>query len=128
MRANDLQSRALAKSIGLTGPQLVIMMIVAERGEITTKALADHADLSAATVVTVLDKLEQREIVQRYRSTVDRRIVYTRLTPKGQELISCAPGVFGPDFGRRFAALPPQRREEMLSTLSALAGMMGVPG
>lgn len=124
VRANDLQSRALARSIGLTGPQLVIMMAVAELGEVTTRALAEHADLSPATVVTVLDNLEQREIVQRYRSDVDRRIVYTRLTPKGHELISHAPGVFGSDFARRFAALPAERRLEMLASLSELANLM----
>jgi DNA-binding MarR family transcriptional regulator len=125
VRANDLQSRALARSIGLTGPQLVIMMAVAELGEVTTRALADHADLSPATVVTVLDNLEHRQIVQRYRSDVDRRIVYTRLTPKGQELISHPPGVFGSEFARRFAALPPERRREMLASLSELADLMG---
>ena len=114
VRANDLQSRALARSIGLTAPQLVIMMGVAELGEVTTRPLSEHADLSAATGVTVLDNREQRGIVQRYRSNVDRRIVYTRLTPKGQTLISHAPGVFGSEFARRFAALPAERRQEML--------------
>lgn len=128
LRANDLQSRALARSIGLTAPQLVIMMAVAELGEVTTKAVAEHADLSPATVVIVLDNLEQRGIVQRYRSTNDRRIVYNRLTPKGQQLISHAPGLFGPEFARRFAALPPQRRQDMLASLSELADLMSSLG
>jgi DNA-binding MarR family transcriptional regulator len=124
VRANDLQSRALAKSTGLTGPQLVILMAVAELGEVTTKALADHADLSPATVVTVLDNLEQRAIVERYRSGIDRRIVYTRLTPRGQELISHAPRVFGGGFVRRFAALSPDRRRRLVSSVAELAELM----
>lgn len=124
VRANDLQSRALAKSIGLTGPQLVILMAVAELGEVTTKALADHADLSAATVVTVLENLEHREIVQRYRSESDRRVVYTRLTPKGQQLISHAPRVFGDEFARRLASLSPDRRRELISSVAALGQLM----
>lgn len=124
VRANDLQSRALAKSIGLTGPQLVILLAVAELGEVTTKALADHADLSPATVVTVLENLENREIVQRYRSGSDRRIVYSRLMPKGQELVSHAPRVFGDGFARRFANLSSDRRRELISSLSALAELM----
>lgn len=124
VRANDLQSRALAKSIGLTGPQLVILMAVAELGEVTTRALAEHADLSAATVVSVLDNLEQRAIVQRYRSGADRRIVFTRLTPKGQEIISHAPQVFGDAFARRLAGLSPDRRRELLSSVGKLADLM----
>ncbi|KXF75372.1 MarR family transcriptional regulator [Paramesorhizobium deserti] len=128
VRANDLQSRALAKSIGLTGPQLVILMAVAELGQVTTKALADHADLSPATVVTVLENLEQRAIVQRYRSDTDRRIVFTRLTPKGQQLISHAPRVFGDGFARRFAMLPSGRRRELITSLTTLAELMSAAG
>jgi DNA-binding MarR family transcriptional regulator len=124
VRANDLQSRALAKSIGLTGPQLVILMAVAELGEVTTKTLADYADLSPATVVTVLENLEHREIVQRYRSVSDRRIVYTRLTPKGQQLMSHAPRVFGDEFARRFAGLSSDKRRELISSTSELADLM----
>ncbi len=125
VRANDLQSRVLARSIGLTGPQLVIMMAVAELGEVTTRALAARADLSPATVVTVLDNLENRRIVQRYRSEIDRRIVYTRLTPEGQEMISRPPGIFGAEFVHRFAQLPADRRRELLAGLSELADLMG---
>lgn len=122
-RASDLQSRALARSIGLTAPQLVILMAVAELGQVTTKALADHADLSAATVVIVLDNLEQRDIVQRYRSQEDRRVVYTKLTPKGRQLMSHAPQVFGDAFARRFASLPAERRAELVSGIAALADL-----
>ena len=124
VRANDLQSRALAKSTGLTGPQLVILMAVAELGEVTTRALAENADLSPATVVTVLDNLEQREIVERYRSRTDRRIVYTRLTPAGVALVSHAPRVFGSDFARRFSNLPAKRRQEIIASMNALALLM----
>lgn len=128
VRANDLQSRALAKSTGLTGPQLVILMAVAELGEVTTRALAESADLSPATVVTVLDNLEQREIVERYRSEIDRRIVYTRLTPAGVALVSHAPRVFGGDFASRFASLPAKRRQEIIASINALALLMSARG
>lgn len=124
VRANDLQSRALARTIGLTGPQLVIVMAVAELGEVTTKALAEHADLSPATVVTVLENLEHRAIVQRYRSAVDRRIVYTKLTAKGQHLMSHAPHVFGSAFAKRFASLSSGRRRELISSVAAVADLL----
>jgi DNA-binding MarR family transcriptional regulator len=127
VRANDMRSRALAKSSGLTGPQLVILMAVAELGEVTTRALADHVELSPATVVMVLENLEHRAIVERYRSGEDRRVVYTRLTAKGREMVSHAPGLFGAAFAERFASLPGHRRDEIVDTLTALAEMMG-PG
>ena len=124
VRANDLQSRALAKATGLTGPQLVILTGVAELGEVTTQALADYADLSAATVVMVLEKLEQRTIVERYRSTIDRRIVYTRLTPKGAELASSTRGLFGAGLAQRLAALPAAKRRELIAGLECIADLV----
>jgi len=124
VRANDLQSRALAKATGMTGPQLVILTGVAELGEVTTQALADHADLSAATVVMVLDKLEQRAVVERYRSTSDRRIVYTRLTAKGEALVNSTRGLFGAGLAERLSALPAARRQELIESLAAIADLV----
>ena len=74
VRAHDLQSRALAKACGLTAGQLAIMRGVAALGEVTSTALSAHADISTATVVTVLDNLEERGLIQRYRSGEDRRV------------------------------------------------------
>ncbi len=124
VRANDLQSKALARVSGLTAPQLVVLTGVAELGEVTTNALSNYADLSPATVVTILEKLEQRGIVDRYRSTTDRRVVYTRLTDKGREMVANAPGMFGADFADRFLHLPAIRRRAMLDGLTELANMM----
>jgi len=124
MRASDMQSRALSKAAGLTSAQLVILRGVFELGEVTTTALSAYADLSAATVVTVLEKLEERGIVDRYRSTADRRIVHTRLTAKGHRLLGSAPGPSGSGFAERFAALPQDRRRRIIDALEALAGMM----
>lgn len=124
VRANDLQSRALAKAIGLTGPQLAVLKAAAELGEVTTTALADHADLSPATVVTVLDNLEQRAIITRHRSATDRRVVYTKLTPRGWELVTHSPGPFGSGFAEKFASLPPERRRALLAALGEVAEMM----
>jgi DNA-binding MarR family transcriptional regulator len=92
VRAHDLNSKALIKSSGLTSAQLIIMKGIEELGEVTSTALSAYADISLATVVTVLDNLEERRLIQRYRSGRDRRIVHTRLTEAGcpQE---AAPGV-----------------------------------
>lgn len=124
-RANDLQSRALARETGLTVPQLVILTGVMELGEVTTNALSEFADLSAATVVTVLENLEERGVVERYRSTTDRRIVHTRLTAEGRKLVTETPGLFGNAFASRFAACAEDERRALVAGLTRLADMMG---
>ena len=83
VRAIDMRSKKVARDTGLTIPQIVILHAVKERGMVTTAALSKHADLSAATTVTILDKLESRGLVTRQRSATDRRIVHTTLTEKG---------------------------------------------
>ncbi|WP_274426463.1 MarR family winged helix-turn-helix transcriptional regulator [Chelativorans sp. YIM 93263] len=124
LRANDLQSRALARVIGLTAPQLVILKCIAALGEVTTTALSAQANLSPATVTTILDKLEERGIIQRYRSAQDRRVVHTRLTEKGIALLANAPEPLGESFVTRFAELTPERRRQIVNAVSSLADLM----
>lgn len=124
VRANDLQSRALVKAIGLTAPQLVILKAIAALGEVTTTVLSAHADLSSATVVTVLDNLDERGLVERYRSPSDRRIVHARLTGRGRALVARAPEPLGEDFAARYARLPEAKRRQIVEAVSALADLM----
>lgn len=127
VRANDVRSRALARASGLTAPQLAVLTGVLELGEVTTNALSDYADLSPATVVMILENLEGRAIVERYRSTTDRRVVYTRLTEKGRAMVASAPLSLGEAFAGRYAALPADRRRVILEGLTEVARLMERP-
>lgn len=124
VRAHDLHSKALAKSTGLTAAQLIILRGIAELGEVTSTAISAYADISLATVVTVLDNLEERGIIQRYRSGQDRRVVHTRLTALGAEMVAKAPPPFGQNFASRFAAMDEARRREIVVSLSAFADLL----
>ncbi len=124
VRANDLQSKALSKSCGLTAAQLVVLKGISELGEVTTTVLSAHADLSPATVVTVLDNLEERGIIERYRSMTDRRIVHTRLTASGAGLVAKAPEPLGDTVASRFAALREEQRAALLASADALASLL----
>ncbi len=124
VRANDLQSRAAVKLCGLTSAQLVICRGVSKLGEVTTKALSAYADLSAATVVTILDNLEERGIIERYRSTADRRIVHTRLTSKGEAALADAPRPLGEITLSRLQALDPASRRALIASAVQLADLV----
>lgn len=124
VRANDLSSRALQKSSGLTAPQLAVLTAVAGSGEISTSRIAAEVDLSAATVVTILDNLERRELVSRYRSTEDRRIVFTRLTKAGSVVLGTAQASFNETLSKELLKLPPIRARQMIENLAALADLL----
>lgn len=124
VRAIDLRSREVSRQTGLTIPQIVVLQGVRDLGEVTTKALSENADLSSATVVTILDKLEEKGLVERYRSVSDRRIVHARLTGRGKETAADLPGLLHQEFETKFAGLDTEDRAQLVSAIERIAEMM----
>ncbi len=126
-RAAELQSRRVQRDIGLTLPQLVVLGCARDLGEVTTAAISAEADLSPATVVAILDKLEEKRLIERYRSTRDRRIVHTRLTEAGSAILADAPPLLGAGFDAGFGHLPPAVREATLAAFGLVADLAAGP-
>jgi len=124
VRAIDLRSREVSRAVGLTIPQIVVLQAVRDLGKVTTRALSDHADLSAATVVTILDKLESKGLIERYRSQVDRRIVHTRLTGEGDAILERVPPLLHDEFRRSLATCPPDSQRALAEAIERIAAMM----
>jgi MarR family transcriptional regulator, organic hydroperoxide resistance regulator len=72
----------------LTFAQLRALAALGREREMTAGQLARSADLNPATVTAMLDHLEDADIVQRHRSTEDRRVCNVSLTPQGWELLA----------------------------------------
>lgn len=125
IRAVDLQSKRIAKSSGLTTPQVMVLQSIRDLGEVTTGRLSGAVSLSQATVTTILDRLEQRGLVERYRSDRDRRIVHAKLTDMGRKALRKAPPLLHERFIEAFADLPPGRQTEMITTLEEVASLLG---
>ena len=124
VRANDMQSRAMVKQCGLTSAQFVVCRGILELGEVTTTALSAYADLSAANVVTILDNLEERGIIERYRSTSDRRIVHTRMTASGRAIIARAPRPMGEVALARLKSLDANARRALVEGAIQIADLV----
>lgn len=50
----------------------------------TVKVLADRMDVKVCTISLALDKLEKKQFIAKVKDEVDKRIVYIKLTKKGQ--------------------------------------------
>lgn len=124
MRATDLHSKQLFKSIGLTSPQLLIMQILHREGSITAGQLADRVSLSQATVTTILDRLQAKALIQRERSETDRRKVFVLLTEQGANKLQNAPTPLQEDFIKQFADLKNWEQTQLISALQRIAHMM----
>lgn len=124
MRANALQSKRVAKSCGLTIPQVMVLRSIGELGDVTLKRVSIEVSLSQATVSTILSRLEQRALIVRVRSTHDKRTVNARLTQQGVNILETVPALLHERFIERFAELTEPDHRTLVNTLSQLAAMM----
>jgi DNA-binding MarR family transcriptional regulator len=71
----------------LSFAQLGLLHGLAGRSECSARQLAEHSDLSPATVTQMLESLEAAGLVKRTRSEQDRRVVHTALTEQGASVV-----------------------------------------
>lgn len=127
VHAVDSHSKELERVAGITLPQLVVLAAIRALGEVTTGRLSEGASLSPATATTILDKLEARGLVLRYRSVEDRRVVHSKLTVRGAQVLDAAPPFLHQRFVSRFARLDAARQAAVVGALEEVADMMGAP-
>lgn len=124
VRAIDLQSRRLEHEVGLTGPQLISLRVLDQRGPMTAGALARAVDLSQATLTGILDRLAKRRLVTRRRSSSDRRRVTIALSPEGERVVRTAPSPLQAVFSARLSELPERTQARLCTTLEQVVRMM----
>jgi DNA-binding MarR family transcriptional regulator len=124
IRATDLQSKRILKVCGLTIPQVMVLRAIESLGDVTVKRISDDVSLSQATVTTILNRLQDRGLIERVRSQVDKRVVNARLTPLGRDTLGTAPPLLHEQFIDRFESLAEWEKTQMLSALQRVATMM----
>ncbi len=124
IRATDLHSKHLAKTTGLTAPQILLLQTIRDQGAVTIGELATNMSLSQATVTTILDRLEKRKLVVRERSSEDKRKVHAYLTDDGMEMLRNAPIPLQDHFARQFNDLKEWEQTMIISSLQRVAQMM----
>ena len=124
IRATDLHSKFLAKTTGLTAPQIMLLHAIRDKGQATIGELAKDISLSQATVTTILDRLEKRHLVYRKRSASDKRKVHAHLTDLALDVLKTAPIPLQDHFTREFGGLQEWEQTMILSSLQRVAQMM----
>ena len=96
--------------------QVLVMLIGQPDGHSTTiSVLAERLQIRHHSAVGLVDRLEERGLVHRSRNEFDRRQVFVRLTPRGQDVLH--------DFAGCHRAELRSVGEELVRSLNAL--MMG---
>lgn len=124
IRATDLHSKHLAKTTGLTAPQIMLMHAIRDKGQASIGELAHDISLSQATVTSIMDRLEKRGLVYRQRSVTDKRKVHAYLTEAAHELLKTAPLPLQDQFTRKFQRLQNWEQSMIIASLQRVAEMM----
>jgi DNA-binding MarR family transcriptional regulator len=73
--------------LGLSMAQLHILYLLQRNGQMTMSRLADVLNVSLSNATGLIDRIEERGLVDRTRVPEDRRIVLIRVTPAGERIL-----------------------------------------
>lgn len=124
IRAADLNSKRLAKEIGLTAPQLLLLQAIDRMPDATIGALAKDVNLTQATVTAIIDRMESRRLVRRKRNAADKRKVNVLITPAGRKILVKAPTILQDRFIEWFRELEEWEQTYIIGALQRVAHML----
>lgn len=87
--ALGLEAEQFLKSSGLTGAQYNVLRILrgAEPQGLSCSSIGDRMISHDSDITRLLDRMEKRNLISRERQTDDRRVVKTRITQQGLDVL-----------------------------------------
>ena len=95
-RTNSLKDRLLDQQLlpyDITSAQFKVLIIVAQLKSDTPAELCRHLSLDSGSITRMLDRLEQKQLLERTRSATDRRQVQLALTAAGKAIADRLPQI-----------------------------------
>jgi DNA-binding MarR family transcriptional regulator len=95
-RTNSLKDRLLDQQLlpyDVTSSQFKVLIIVAQFKADKPAELCRHLSLDSGSMTRMLDRLEQKQLIERTRSESDRRQVQLALTPAGKAITDRLPQI-----------------------------------
>jgi DNA-binding MarR family transcriptional regulator len=124
MRVIDIHSHKLASLQDVTGPQLGCLKAIRESEQLIASDLAKKVSLSASTVAGIVGRLEGKKLVERNRSSKDRRQVHISIAPKGEKLLATAPFSLQDTLRAALDGLPEAEQLSLSIALERLVGLI----
>jgi DNA-binding MarR family transcriptional regulator len=120
----------LQRRFGVTAAQLSALRVLERFGEMPQSELSGRLFLRGSTVSGMVDRLEERGLITRRRSTADRRLVAVDLASGGKRLLHSIPRGMS-KFGalrQLVRDLPPDEARTFLFTLEKMVELLGAGG
>ena len=110
--------------LGITGGQATLLWQISERPGIGLRELAELEGVSNPTASGLVDRLENAKLVERVRSTTDRRRVGLTITAEGRELLNAVRARRTVWLAERLERLRPSQRAAIEAALKPLARLV----
>lgn len=124
VRSVDLYSSSFISKYKFTAPQLHCLLAINENQQITISRLAEEVYLSASTVVGIINRLEDKNLVVRERDNQDRRIVNISVTSKGKKVIQNTPLPLQDNLAKSLSDLPQSEQATIAQSLKRIVDLM----
>jgi DNA-binding MarR family transcriptional regulator len=122
-----MQAEQLLKSNGLTGAQYNVLRILrgAEPQGLACSSIAERMISHDPDMTRLLDRMEKRNLITRRRQSDDRRVVKTRITSSGLELLKRLDPTIRELHKRQFAHIPAARVKTLADLLDEICAEDG---
>jgi DNA-binding MarR family transcriptional regulator len=124
--AMDSHSRALVNQYNITGPQLLCLYFISRNTPANLSQISKQLSLSGSTVNGIIDRLEAKSLIERQRTSSDRRKVLLQTTPKGQEIVANAHKLLHQAFADRLSMLSESEQAAIAQSLDKVVELMAL--
>ena len=86
VHALDVSSKRMARTLGVTGPQRLVIRVIGQSPELYAGEIAATLGMHPSTLTGIVRRLEAQHLVERGVDPIDRRRIRFRLTPRGEAI------------------------------------------
>jgi DNA-binding MarR family transcriptional regulator len=124
--ALQMTSKRMRSAIGVTGPQRLVIRMVARFPGIPAGQIAQLLHVDPSTLTGILKRLERQGFIRRRPDPRDRRRAFLGITKKGRLIDTAGAGTVEAAVKRVIARTPRARLENARAVLIDLASALGV--
>ena len=123
LRFNLLSNKRLQddlEKLDLTPPQFYVLATIGYAGGLPFGEIGEKMMVTVSNLTGIVDRLEEKGLVNRNRDAHDRRIVRVRLTEKGSKVYKNTIPLFEKGIAQFFSPLDKLQQKELSSLLRKL--------
>lgn len=114
-------SQQLHREISL--PQLHVLIELQESDPLTVSELAHLLGISVPSASSIVDRMEEHDLVRRFRDREDRRVVHVEASEHGRDLVSEFLGVRREQMQQMLSKMTEEELHDVIRGLDAISTM-----